>query len=706
MKGHIHLFMLVFLLFSCFSNLSLYAQDDDRKTRQINLVYDDSNSMVKDDSGNYVDTWCQAKYAMEVFAAMLDINDTLHIFAMSDFMDISRSPPKLIIHGSQSVEDRVEKIHSMLTTARGTPYSAVKMAYSDLLNSKADEKWLIVLTDGEFTNTPNNIVNNDFSKFVAKKDIRIIYLAIGDKTSEINKNEEAGIFIDKAATAEQILGKLTNICNRIFQRNILEFKNTAKYQFSFDLPMRELFVFAQGPNVELKGLIGENANYLPGSKVQVSFSEKAALNHLNDPGVLVNKNLTGTVSTFNNIPKGTYSLDVRGATTVGIYYKPDVKIGLKIFTGDIEVTDKGKLVGGDYRVEFGFIDENNTFFKSDLLGQVEYSASMYNNGTLVQSNISSGSVIPLVQGNTKIDVTANFLGYNKVDASLRYRILKPAIPLDISIAKAPQKFSLSALSNETEGILVTIMQAGKLLDKDQWEAMGLPLVSTDAKIDFFMRKGKEISTFNLVPAWKDGDKFLTATGEISATVKAEMLYDEQLSKGSGTQSIKIIDDISSFERFKYWYRKYGTLALAILSLLLIIIGYLPPFKKYLPRRLNRRPVIRETAADFSSMRGPSIHYGKCRIHPASTFIPYVPQSADISFLPRGTNRGFTNVLIVKALGGGRMLLKNTKDFAGKTNLKFNGDSLPNKESKAKIISLSTTISTITDGRRYECSLRK
>jgi len=279
--------------------------------------------------------------------------------------------------------------------------------------------------------------------------------------------------------------------------------------------------------------------------------------------------------------------------------------------------------------------------------------------------------------------------------------------LDVSFAKAQKDLSLSTLAaSETEGILVTIKQAGKLLSKDQWEGMGLPLVSTDAEVDFLIKKGKEVSTFDLVPAWKDGNKFDTTTGEISATVKAEMLYDEQLSRGSGTLPIKIIDDISAFERFKYWYRKYGTLMLALLALLVLIIGYLPPFKKYLPRRLNRRPVIRETAADFSSMRGPSIHYGKCRIHPISTFIPYLPQSADISFLPRGSNRGFGNVLKVKALGGGRMLIKNTKDFAGKTNLKFNGDSIPNKEIKAKTINLSTTISTIADGRRYECSLRQ
>jgi len=53
-------------------------------SRTINVVYDDSGSMIKT-GGQLVDTWCQAKYAMEVFAAMLGEQDTMNIYVMSDF---------------------------------------------------------------------------------------------------------------------------------------------------------------------------------------------------------------------------------------------------------------------------------------------------------------------------------------------------------------------------------------------------------------------------------------------------------------------------------------------------------------------------------------------------------------------------------------------------------------------------------------------
>ena len=704
-KRVICLFVFAFLFISVAINPILFAQDDKPKSRLISLVYDDSNSMIKNDDGVYVDTWCQAKYAMEVFAAMLDTNDTLKIFVMSDFMDRTNSAPRLIINGKDNVDESVERIHSMLTTARGTPYSAVKMAFGSLASSVADEKWLVILTDGEFTDASNAAVNSDFSRFVKNRDVRIIFLAIGDKTSEIAENEDAGIFSEKAETSERILVELTNICNRIFQRNFLEFQDKSKYQLNIDIPMKEILVLAQGTNIELKGLRGEKANYLPNSSVDVTFSEKAALNHLNDPGILVDRNLKGTVSTFEQLPAGTYRLDLKGASTANVYYKPDVKIGLKIFSGNMEVTDKNKLVGGDYRVEFGFMNDKNEFIQSELLGNVDYSAALYSNGKLVNEKIPSGTTLPLAQGETKIDLTAKFLDYNKVDTSLRYRVLKPASPLSLKYNRLQDDYKLSSFGSDESGFLVSVSQDGKHLPKEQWDTMELPTVSSDRNIDFAVRKGKEVSTFEIIPSWNEGNKFETETGEAKIKITAEMLYDEQLSKGESTTSFNVVDDISRLERFKYWYSKYGTISIALIFLIVAILGYLPFIKKYLPKRLNRRPVIRETSADYSSIRAPNTHYGKCRISLLSTYLPYIPQTAEIVFLPRGVSRGFGNILRVKAAGGGRMMLKNAKDFAGKTNLKFNGDFLP-KETNSKFINLSTTISTITDGRRYECTLRK
>ena len=66
--------VIVVLIFAVFfamtSTVDTVNADESLPTRVINVVYDDSGSMIKNKNKN-VDTWCQAKYSMEVFASML-----------------------------------------------------------------------------------------------------------------------------------------------------------------------------------------------------------------------------------------------------------------------------------------------------------------------------------------------------------------------------------------------------------------------------------------------------------------------------------------------------------------------------------------------------------------------------------------------------------------------------------------------------------
>lgn len=66
-------------------------------TRVINIVYDDFGSMYSS-----VDTWCRAKYSMEVFSAMLGDTDKMNVYYMSDYCVGSFAPPKKTLDGSDS----------------------------------------------------------------------------------------------------------------------------------------------------------------------------------------------------------------------------------------------------------------------------------------------------------------------------------------------------------------------------------------------------------------------------------------------------------------------------------------------------------------------------------------------------------------------------------------------------------------------------
>jgi hypothetical protein len=428
---------LINVIFAPFIIAQTYSTD--QPSRAIHIVYDDSGSMIKDDYGRYLDRWAQAKYAMEVFAAMLEENDTIRVYYMSDF-DVKHgskvnAPARIEITGSRNAQSRVDEVHKTITDAWNTPYDTVAKAYDELKKTNAVDKWLVVLTDGDF-NQENGIplekeedvkklgekVNGYFSQYINESgDVRIIILTMGDIIKTVFKEVPGRIFYEQAKNSEEILGKITSICNRIFNRNKLNFTNETRREFSFDIPMLELLVFAQGDKVEVKGISGDNI-YRPNKPVNVRYSEVAAVNYRDDPNVIIPRSLTGVVAAFSDIKKGAYSLDISGAKTVEIYYKPVVNV-------DINLLKNGRkkkiqdIVEGDYQIQYGIVNEEGKFFESSLLGNVTYEATVQNNGQTTP--IKSGDTVNLQQGDFKVRVQAHFLEINTAENTVTGRVQIP-----------------------------------------------------------------------------------------------------------------------------------------------------------------------------------------------------------------------------------------------------------------------------------------
>ena len=288
-------------------------------SRTINLVYDDSGSMIRSNSV-YLDRWCQAKYAMEVFAGMLGENETLNIYFMSDYVNSMTAPPKLVLRGSKDAsvtEANVKKIHDTITDVSETPFDSVKKAYEDLKKVNTDERWLVVLTDGEFTGTSNARVENYFYDCVKDGKTRVMMLSMGADAAVIKSNPDKNIYFEQALDSKDILSKITRICNRIFQSNALPI-NSAN-EVSFNIPMSQLIVFAQGKSVKIEGITGPDGKTLqPSSNVHVEYS-KTATTDKNYPerNVIVADNLNGYVATYNmDFEPGKYKVNVTTNTAI------------------------------------------------------------------------------------------------------------------------------------------------------------------------------------------------------------------------------------------------------------------------------------------------------------------------------------------------------------------------------------------------------
>jgi len=174
----------------------------------IHVVYDDSRSMYL----NGETRWCQAKYAMEVFCAMMGEQDIMNIYAMN-------RPDILTIYGSDAA--RVEKVHAMTSTYDGTPFDTVTQAGDALMAADPSvERWLVVLTDGAFDQTSKSTVQNTLDGY-NDAGIKTVYLAIGNTAVELRGDSARGAYAEKAATTGDILAKVTSIANQIFEHQVL-----------------------------------------------------------------------------------------------------------------------------------------------------------------------------------------------------------------------------------------------------------------------------------------------------------------------------------------------------------------------------------------------------------------------------------------------------------------------------------------------------
>jgi hypothetical protein len=380
---------------------------------------------------------------MEVFAAMLQERDTMRVYYMSDYLPAIggnvNAPPRVTIYGSEPASERVSRIRNTVTRASNTPFDPVIKAYNDLRIADADDKWLVVLSDGGF-NFINGIQNDNFyrevngflNQYANESNVNIILLAIGEDDDlnrmvrTINPNPGIGYFFDHARNSTEILGKITSICNRIFNRNILRFSNESRYEFNFDIPMTELLVFAQGPNVRISGIKG-NISFSPNETVNVRYSEVPAIGLENNPNVIISRNLTGVIASFRNIPKGRYSIDVTGAQTVEIYYKPDANLAVKLFNGRREVRSQS-IEEGDYQIRFGIVNERGEFFESELLGTVTYTATVRNDGR--EFKITNGETVALTPGEFIIDVKAQFLDINTSESMYNRQVTRKLTPIE------------------------------------------------------------------------------------------------------------------------------------------------------------------------------------------------------------------------------------------------------------------------------------
>ena len=376
------------------------------KTREIAVVFDNSGSMYSNSST----AWCRAGYAIEVFSTMMNEKDRLSVYPMwpieAGGQQYSQDVPLTL-----AASDDLSVIRDIYTPMPyGTPIETIAAAEQGLNSSSAEEKWLIVLTDGEdFSENGVSLGSATTARLTetlaqCSQSVNVLYLGIGASAAMPDVSGGGNVFyVDKASRTEEILTKLTAMSNLIFGRDELPVNGKS---LEFDLPMSKLIVFVQGENISGVTLMDASGQTLSaaGKTYAPSYGTRGAGGKY-EGSCGVDESLHGVVATYENCEAGAYQLNYSGnASSVGVYYEPDVDLSAFLTDEKGNQVPLDELYPGAYQLNFGMVDKNGDLTNSPLLGDTHYTITYELDGKeeTVEAD-KSGAVPVTLQGQSKLN---------------------------------------------------------------------------------------------------------------------------------------------------------------------------------------------------------------------------------------------------------------------------------------------------------------
>lgn len=575
------LFLLLLMIISNFTAVCLTANAEatiskTEKSYDIAVVFDNSGSMYQGEG------WCRAKYAMEIFASMLNYDkDKLHIFPMWEVTTDGSQPDSGGSYSAIEIKSKndIDKISRLYTVhPSNTPFAPITEAHNYLKKSTANEKWLIVLTDGEFNQEARgkgaSINLQKRLSSLASNTIKIQYLGFGEATAL--KADESNNFFTKKSSDTSLKDDLIGICNEIFQRSVLPGDRLNGSSLNIDLSMKNVIVFAQGANAKIISLKDSNGKEIPITlnSGQRKYSNIKAKGYSNAP---VDSSLAGQVVTFASCSKGEYTLSYSGADAIQIFYEPDVDIEVVMTNSDGETIDGSSddIPAGEYTVTSKIVDRAT---RDDVTSH-ELMGSNVNLKTYVKTSkdseykeYSNGSKITLEpDSGTEITIEGVYLD--------KYRITSKDDPglawlSELKIGESETKLKLKADVEQTwyrkqdhdtwQPIKVSITLDGQELTDEQLKHVNL-LISTSNDLMYRWEPIAGQSAYNIYIAQDENGKYAEPnTGKYKLNMSA--IYTDEYGSTKESNKETVSFEIRTYSKVWRW--------IFISSIILILLAIL------------------------------------------------------------------------------------------------------------------------------------
>lgn len=495
MKRIVSLLLALLLVLSVFPVSSSAATvTKDEVTRAIAIVFDNSGSMyerVGNADAEAPMAWCRATYAMQAFANMMNPNDQMLIYPMH---------PITVGKGSSEIFDwdnplkirqqDAAKIQQIYTPdPQGTPIETIPAALAGLSGVTADEKWLVVLTDGsEFYENDEELSKSQTKARLGeeltkcRQQVNVIYLGIGSQTAMPDSVTGSYQYHEKGtASSDEVLSALSSMCNIIFGRKELPNITSSAKNINFDVSMGKLILLVQGQNitdVTLNGMAPSSVSDMKYAELGGGPDDKYAYNYR---PFKIDTALQGALVIYDQpLDAGEYTLSYSGsATSVACYYEPYVDLYVELLDENGNVVDpNAENVAGKYTIRYCMVDKDGNETKSALLGSTSYKITYILNGEPQTVEATSGGTIELdIPPESTLD--ANFVvtyldGYtitrDAEDLGWPKGGLKFAAPaagdLTITLSGGQQDYKLSALP-QGEKFQLSFAYDGVQLTNDQ-----------------------------------------------------------------------------------------------------------------------------------------------------------------------------------------------------------------------------------------------
>lgn len=549
------------------------------RRRQINIVYDDSGSMASNERTR----WSQAKYAMEVFVAMMGTGDRITIFPMSAFSyrdfggengDQSSTWGKVVeLSGDEPVEERIGKIDRMNGDNgiyRNTPIGSVEAAGNNLRESDADEKWLVILTDGEFDTgknangapgeaIPPEITNKTITGYADNK-TKVAYVAIAieeDKAKLLSTKKEN--YFPFEAKEETILQTVTQVARTVYNYKNIPVSGTRTKIVSPDIPVSKFVVFAQGKDVEIGELKLQGAPLdCDTSSAEVGVPQNTKYRPQNGYNIKIADGLNGKVVTYTckdesrPFAPGDYEFTAN-SNNVEVYFEPGVEIQAILESssgGMINLSEDSvqALEEGLYTVHLRMVNpltgEEVRITDTELLSETELSVIVKDqNGNVTE--YKDGDVIEIREGSVEITAKAVFNGgeIEKDSETHTYEVYNSGLRI---VFDNGDSFRMAATTLElSEPITFRMEPAGDTplteeeLDALEFEATGISGVIWE------FEKLDESGRFRMTPKFKDSQGAAAiAIGSYPVTVVARRNAEGYKQTGHAVCNIECYVDSS------------------------------------------------------------------------------------------------------------------------------------------------------------------